>query len=462
MRNCRALVAVGLTAVTLVCSNGCCWLGPRAIESERIRYNEAVRETWNEQFLLNLVRLRYTDPPEFDVITNITAQHEYTGNWNESELFKSQSVPNNVFNPNLFAQSAFGFGGNVSNRPSISYSPLEGADFAKHLLGPIHIETIVGLTQSGWDIDRVLRLTVHGLNDLEYAPQCAGQPEVVPPWDSYMAVVSQLRELQKRRVLELAYDDITIPRSGPVEVESLKLNDAVGLAEKNFELRQLVIKGSGSEPPAKGSKPGETMQLVSKAHVPVMRLDSEAWHQDGCSPEFLNALRLLPGQDYYRLVLGADIGRIRRPGADCQDLIVSPRSVLGVMLFAAHGVEIPPKHLEKGLVNFPVDESGEPFDPTALTCDLIRVHCSKVRPCHAFVKVHYRDHWFYIDDNDLQSKQSFALIIEVFLMEVSGGVVPGPILTLPVSGGSPTIVPTGGGAIGGRAAAMGSPAVPIP
>jgi hypothetical protein len=36
-----------------------CALGPRVLESGRLRYNEAVKKTTEQQLLLNIVRLRY-------------------------------------------------------------------------------------------------------------------------------------------------------------------------------------------------------------------------------------------------------------------------------------------------------------------------------------------------------------------------------------------------------------------
>ncbi len=50
------------------------------------------------------------------------------------------------------------------------------------------------------------------------------------------------------------------------------------------------------------------------------------------------------------------------------------------------------------------------------------------------LRIKYRDHWFYVEDNDLQSREAFALLNALFA--VTGGTVPGanPILTLPVGG----------------------------
>src|SRR5260370_41927802 len=54
--------------------SGC--LGPAAVRSTRMRYNEVVRSTNDEQLLMNLVRLRYADTPVLIDLPNITSQFE--------------------------------------------------------------------------------------------------------------------------------------------------------------------------------------------------------------------------------------------------------------------------------------------------------------------------------------------------------------------------------------------------
>ncbi len=55
----RALVLLAAWAAL----SGC--LGPGAVRFTRMRYNEVVRETNDQQLLMNLVRLRYSDSPVF-------------------------------------------------------------------------------------------------------------------------------------------------------------------------------------------------------------------------------------------------------------------------------------------------------------------------------------------------------------------------------------------------------------
>jgi hypothetical protein len=63
---------------------------------------------------------------------------------------------------------------------------------------------------------------------------------------------------------------------------------------------------------------------------------------------------------------------------------------------------------------------------------LFRVHASDSPPDDAFTRVRYRDHWYYIRDDDLGTKSTFGLLAQLFNLQAgqqSGG---GPVLTLPV------------------------------
>src|SRR5215472_10177549 len=60
--------------------SGC--LGPSAVRYTRLRYNDVVRDTNDQQLLINIVRLRYADSPIFIDLPNITSQFEVAGRGN--------------------------------------------------------------------------------------------------------------------------------------------------------------------------------------------------------------------------------------------------------------------------------------------------------------------------------------------------------------------------------------------
>ncbi len=175
------LIGASVLGLLILALAGCSF-GPMTINQNRIRYNEAVRQTWNEEFLLNMVRLRYRDPPQFDAVTNILASHSFDSAMNAREelRYNGQTPPKGMINSSIFSLGVFGGNAGISERPTITYSPLEGPEFTKHLLGQIHLESIVLLGSTGWDVDRVLRLTVQKMNQLEYVHQLSGTPERTP------------------------------------------------------------------------------------------------------------------------------------------------------------------------------------------------------------------------------------------------------------------------------------------
>jgi len=66
----RAIVVV-LGSVVAV---GCTTFGPHVLGQMRLHYNDVIKRTTEEQLLLNIVRLRYTDTPSSLAVADIAAQ----------------------------------------------------------------------------------------------------------------------------------------------------------------------------------------------------------------------------------------------------------------------------------------------------------------------------------------------------------------------------------------------------
>jgi hypothetical protein len=56
----RSFQQFGVLLIAWVSASGC--VGPRAVRYTRMRYNEVVRDTNDQQLLMNIVRLRYAVP----------------------------------------------------------------------------------------------------------------------------------------------------------------------------------------------------------------------------------------------------------------------------------------------------------------------------------------------------------------------------------------------------------------
>src|SRR6516225_8443060 len=76
----RSLLRVVVLVAAWAGAGGC--IGPKAVRYTRLRYNEVVRDTNDEQLLMNIVRLRYADSPVFIDLPSITSQFEVSGRGN--------------------------------------------------------------------------------------------------------------------------------------------------------------------------------------------------------------------------------------------------------------------------------------------------------------------------------------------------------------------------------------------
>ena len=79
--------------------SGCASFGPNALRDTRLQYNEAVKATTEEQLLLNIIRLRYTDTPSSLAVSTIAAQFERSQSFQLTPFFTSAGAD---FNRSLY------------------------------------------------------------------------------------------------------------------------------------------------------------------------------------------------------------------------------------------------------------------------------------------------------------------------------------------------------------------------
>jgi hypothetical protein len=79
------------------------------------------------------------------------------------------------------------------------------------------------------------------------------------------------------------------------------------------------------------------------------------------------------------------------------------------------------------------NKDGSKFDwDTTPAGSLFHIRQSEERPDLAFLAIAYRGHWFYLADNDLESKSTFMLLMPLFRLQAGAAKSTGPTLTIPV------------------------------
>src|SRR4051812_46820921 len=70
---CVAATKLGLILTAAAMLAGCKHLGPETVAVDRFDYSSSIAQSWKQQTLLNIVKLRYMDLPVFVDVASIVA-----------------------------------------------------------------------------------------------------------------------------------------------------------------------------------------------------------------------------------------------------------------------------------------------------------------------------------------------------------------------------------------------------
>lgn len=265
-------------------------------------------------------------------------------------------------------------GGRYSEQPTITYQPVSGAEFTQRLLTPISAQTIILLSQSGWSIERLLMCCVDSINGVTNAPVASGPtPTRIPNNSDFREAARLLRELQISGSLDfmLAQDR----ESGETSIRIRRPESDPDRADTLRSIRSILSLDSSHE----------TFRLATRSS----RLSPEA-------------------------------------------IVLTGRSLLGAMFFLSHSVDPPETHKSKGLVTIMKGGESQGLNWDTVSGSLLKVSSAESPPLEAFVRIRYRDHWFYIADADLNSKATFNLLTYLLSLQSAGPQGIDAMLTVPV------------------------------
>ena len=350
-----------LVAATLA---GCAARGPQTVPADAFDYSAAISKTRSDQMLLNIVRSRYTQVPNFLTVSSVIAGYTYQGNFGAS----AQSGFGR-FDENFVAGAA-----NMSyiERPTITYTPLQGEEFSRRMMRNIPVEVLFSLGQAGWPTDVLFRIAVERFGKTRNMGFSA--PEVVAHADEQVKYLTRYD-----RVVNIIKD---LGQEGVIEVIQTEFDDGV---------RNTVRFAESTSP-----------ELMDQA------------------TELKSLLGLNPDRNEFhvtdRVVSRTD-----------NEILIQTRSMLAILGFLGLGVEVPKEDVDANRVlatpaylQKVIEERGP-----------MRIRVQKERPEDPFAAVQYRNQWFYIDGTDHLSKRTFGTIQLLFELLAPSGVGVTPLLSLP-------------------------------
>jgi hypothetical protein len=132
-------------------------IGPQSVARDRHLYAASLSDSWKEQTLLNIVKMRYLDPPVFVDVGNIVASYS---------LVQGISATGNIVPNNQTPDATVGGFGTYSNTPTITYTPLTGSKFIRGLATPFPPEAVFSSIEAGMPADVILFASVASINGL--------------------------------------------------------------------------------------------------------------------------------------------------------------------------------------------------------------------------------------------------------------------------------------------------------
>jgi hypothetical protein len=405
-----------------LCQVGCA-LGPRALEKSHGLYNESFARVDSEELLLNIVRLRYNDAPAEVEVSAITSQFELTASAEGRPFFSTESTNSNIFRS--FSTVLPDVAASGTSRPTLSLTPIQSGETIARYMRPVTLEGVIFFAETSWPIATIFRLWLEGMNGLPNAPSASGPTRSFPPeYAEFLRAAQLLQVIQDRGELTFRKVEVEVP-GDPIAADRVSGADLVE-ARKGGDEYQLTPDG-------------KFWRLVKRVRKLYLDISPKALNTSEYN-ELTQLLNLKSGLTRYE-VTQSTVGFIdRRANAAPADKInLVPRSLVQVIFYIAHGVEVPLEHLTSGLAKPTLEPDGRIFEWQHVMSGLfdVKAVCQKKRPKCATIAVFHRGYWFYIEDSDQATKSTFNLLRPARHLDLGsvGGdrrTPPGPVLTLPV------------------------------
>lgn len=333
----------GLFCLIVSCLiSSCLHYGSMILPPDRMSYNRSLLESDNQQLLLNLVRLRYSDIPYFLGVNNVVAQFQYEHDLNVSISSNSYFPPP----PSIFglAQDTV----RLAENPTITYTPLQGSDYVHKLLTPIDLAAVHMLIRAGWGVNEIFRLFFQRMGPLDNAIL------------SDRTTSSHAPEYKLFHRFGLFLHDLQY--NGHLSVGDGKVNN-------NYVIKIKI-------------QHFDTLTAKQRAYAKRYGLTPD-------SPELILCATPMQGKNIW---------------------LVQTRTILGLFYYLSKSIEIPQANIDQKRAPITYTKDGKIFDWQKLLVGELQIFSTKRKPQNAYISVQYKDYWYYISDQDFNSKETLNIL----------------------------------------------------
>ncbi|WP_454887551.1 hypothetical protein [Sphingomonas oryzagri] len=257
----------------------------------------------------------------------------------------------------------------MTQSPTFTFQPVTGEALAQSFIRPLSPSELLPLSLSGTPIDVLFRLAVQSVNGSQNSSMLDTANRAGSP--AFYRLLINLRRLQMAGLLGVRLEPAT------------QGDDAAKSGGR------LILTITDSDDPALDATARETRQML------------------GMTPRAQEA----------EVVYGSG-----KPRAG--QIAILTRPILGVLGQVASEIEAEPDDVRRGLTIATIDDS------TILSRPTVIIHSGDKPPRDVFASARYREHWYWIDSSDFDSKLAFS-VMQMLLTLAETTTPSGTIVTIP-------------------------------
>jgi hypothetical protein len=228
-----------MAAFTLGCLlAGCSVVGPTAIRSGRLAYNDAINETNRQQLLMMVIYNRYEEEGNLLAVASVTSNVSVRASsgiqlgFGDSDDYAGNLVP-------------FSAGSVYEENPTISYTPVAGEKYTRQLMSPLPINLLALFAGTVSDPENIYTALIANINGIHNPDFLFSPSETDPRFSRVVAIMTALTKAQclhwiedpKNHSFSVVIDDYAPAYTAQVN----ELLDLLGLPAATANSTKLIL-----------------------------------------------------------------------------------------------------------------------------------------------------------------------------------------------------------------------------